>query len=446
MDGFLQQLRRHWAERFGGGPRHLVVAVSGGLDSMVLLHSLARLSRKFPWQLTVAHCHHGLRGVDADGDADWVQAQSAALGLPCVVERVSVRAAAKASRESLEMAARRLRHAFLARTALSVGSLEVVLGHHAQDQAELILLRLLRGAGSDGLAGMRERSPSPSDRRVSLLRPFLGIDRSALVQFARDQKFGHREDASNQDLSIPRNRIRHQLIPDWMNHHSPALPRVLARIADIAAHESDYLREQAQRWRESSDPEPWEGLHVAVQRAILRAELLEQGRSADFERVERLRRARSAGVSLAEVANPSPAPSQDKIDPEIQTVTVVFRGSRGQRVLPDGSRFRWKRLRRPLPFGQGWEQLDARTVPETATLRHRQPGDRFQRLGQSKAARLQNLFINQRVPVAERPRRWVLDLGDGALAWVEGFPAGECHRLGASVEEILAIQIERPLE
>ena len=109
MDGFLQQLRRHWAERFGSGPRHLVVAVSGGLDSMVLLHSLARLRRKFPWQLTVAHCHHGLRGTDADGDADWVRAQSAALGLPCIVEEVSVRAAAEASRESLEMAARRLR-------------------------------------------------------------------------------------------------------------------------------------------------------------------------------------------------------------------------------------------------------------------------------------------------------------------------------------------------
>lgn len=446
MDGFLQQLRRHWAERFGTGPRHLVVAVSGGLDSMVLLHSLARLSRKFPWQLTVAHCHHGLRGADADGDADWVRAQSAALGLPCVVEEVSVRAAAQASRESLEMAARRLRHAFLARTALSVGSLEVVLGHHAQDQAELILLRLLRGAGSEGLAGMRDRSPSPSDRRVSLLRPFLGFDRSALVRFARNQKVGHREDASNRDLSIPRNRIRHQLIPDWMTHHSPALPRVLARVADIAAHDSDYLREQAQRWRESSHPEPWEGLHIALQRAILRAELLQRGRSAEFNEVERLRRARRAGEPLAQVATPSRAQTEPGIDAPIQTVTVVFRGIRGRRVLPDGSCFHWKRLKRPLPFGQGWEQLDAKTIPESATLRHRQPGDRFQRLGQSKAARLQNLFINQRIPVAERARRWVLDLGDGALAWVEGFPAGERHRLEASAQEILAVQIHRPPE
>jgi tRNA(Ile)-lysidine synthase len=444
MDGFLQQLRQRWAERFGTGPRHLVVAVSGGLDSMVLLHSLARLSRKFPWKLTVAHCHHGLRGADADGDADWVRAQSEALGLPCVVEKVSVQAAAKASRESLEMAARRLRHAFLARTALSAGSLEVVLGHHAQDQAELILLRLLRGAGSDGLAGMRERSPSPSDRRVSLLRPFLEIDRVALVRFALKQKIGFREDASNQDMSIPRNRVRHQLIPDWMNHHSPALPRVLARIADIAAHESDYLREQARRWRESSHPEAWRGLHVALQRAILRAELLERGRSAEFDEVERLRRSRNAGVPLAEVGNQGQTGAKKWISPQIQTVAISFRGVRGQRVLPDGTRFRWKRLQRPLPFGQGWEQLDAKTVPETAMLRHRQPGDRFQRLGQTQAARLQNLFVNQRVPVVERSRRWVLDLGDGVLAWVEGFPAGERHRLGASAEEILAIQIHRP--
>lgn len=450
MDGFLQQLRRHWAERFGSGPRQLVVAVSGGLDSMVLLHSLARLRRKFPWQLTVAHCHHGLRGTDADEDADWVRAQSAALGLPCIVEEVSVRAAAEASRESLEMAARRLRHAFLARSALSVGSadsMEVVLAHHAQDQAELVLLRLLRGAGSEGLAGMKERSPSPADRRVSLLRPFLGFDRVTLKAFAERHLIGHREDASNRDLSIPRNRIRHQLIPDWMAHYSPALPRVLARIADIAAQESDYLKEQAQRWRGSLHPEPWASLHVALQRAILRIELLEQGPNADFDLVERLRRARWGSVvdkhSVDHAVAPRAQANSCHPTGPSETVSVAFRGVRGQRVLPDGSLFRWKRLKRPLPFGDGWEQLDATTVPETASLRHRRPGDRFQRLGQSNAARLQNLFINQRVAVAERAQRWVLDLGDGSLAWVEGFSAGERHRLPPSTTEILAIQIHR---
>jgi tRNA(Ile)-lysidine synthase len=454
MDGFLQQLRQHWTNRFGAGPRHLVVAVSGGLDSMVLLHSLARLRRKFPWELTVAHCHHGLRGADADGDEEWVRAESLALGLPCVVERVPVRATAQASRESVEMTARRLRHAFLARTALSVcgsGSVEVVLAHHAQDQAELILLRLLRGAGSEGLAGMKEQSPSPADRRVTLLRPFLGFDRATLETFARKQGIQHREDASNRDLTIPRNRVRYQLIPDWMAHHSPALPRVLARIADIAAQEADYLREQAQRWRDSAHPATWASLHVALQRAILRMELLEQGRNAEFETVERLRLTRDASRT-SKAAHPAPndamASGMDasrchQTEPS-ETVSVAFRGLRGQRVLPDGSLFLWKRLKRALPFGHGWEQLDAATVPETAILRHRQPGDRFQRLGQSKPARLQNLFINQRIPVAERAQRWVLELAGGSLAWVEGFSGGELHRLNPSTSEILAIQIQRP--
>jgi tRNA(Ile)-lysidine synthase len=439
MDGFLQRLRRHWTERFGTGPRHLVVAVSGGLDSMVLLHALAQLRRKFPWELTVAHAHHGLRGAEADGDAEWVRAESTALGLPCVVERLAVRAAAKASRESVEMAARRLRHAFLARTALAAGSTEVVLAHHAQDQAELILLRLLRGTGSEGLAGMRERSPSSSDRRVTLLRPFLAFDRPELARFARRHGIRHREDASNQDLSIPRNRIRHRLIPDWMTHHSPALPRVLARVADIAAQEADYLREQAQQWRTAADPEPWDRLHPALQRAILRLELIETGRSADFDQVERLRvqRARSPipkGPGVPKATRGTSA----------ETVTVTFRGGRGERALPGGGRLRWKRLRRPLPLGDGWEQFDAGTVPETATLRHRRAGDRFQRLGQSMPARLQNLFINQRVPAAERSSRWILDLGDGLLAWVEGFPVGERHRLGPSTREILALRIDPP--
>lgn len=213
------------------------------------------------------------------------------------------------------MAARRLRHAFLARSALAVDSMEVVLAHHAQDQAELILLRLLRGAGSEGLAGMKEQSPSPADRRVSLLRPFLGFDRGTLEAVARNQGIGHREDASNRDLSIPRNRIRHQLIPDWMAHHSPALPRVLARIADIAAHESDYLREQAQRWRDSVHPEPWASLHVALQRAILRMELIEHGRNAEFETVERLRRARCGAALEALSIDPAVAPEPQRTHP-----------------------------------------------------------------------------------------------------------------------------------
>jgi hypothetical protein len=298
---------------------------------------------------------------------------------------------------------------------------------------------------------MKEQSPSPADRRVTLLRPFLGFDRATLEAFARKQGIQHREDASNQDLTIPRNRVRHQLIPDWMARHSPALPRVLARIADIAAQEADYLREQAQRWRDSDHPATWASLHVALQRAILRMELLEQGRNAEFETVERLRLTRDASQT-SKAAHPSPnhatvsAINVSRCHPTepSETVSVVFRGLRGQRVLPDGSLFRWKRLKRAMPFGHDWEQLDAATVPETATLRRRQPGDRFQRLGQSKPARLQNLFINQRIPAAERAQRWVLELAGGNLAWVEGFSGGELHRLHPSTSEILAIRIQRP--
>ena len=443
MDGFLQRLRRHWTERFGTAPRHLVVAVSGGLDSMVLLHALHHLRRKFPWELTVAHAHHGLRGADADADAEWVRSQAALLGIPCRVEHLPVRATAKASRESLEMAARRLRHAFLARSAVTTGSFEVVLAHHAQDQAELILLRLLRGAGSEGLAGMKESALSPADQRVTLLRPFLPFERSELERFARDRGVAHREDASNHDLSIPRNRIRHRLIPDWMTHHSPALPRILARIADIAAQEADYLREQARRWRESARPDPWDSLHVALQRAILRSELLEQGRSAEFEVVERLRRARASGTEKSAPVPRSGKSTRRERRRAVEPWTVSFEGPQGECPLSDGARLQWRRLKRSMPFDQGWEQFDATTLPERVALRHRQPGDRFQPLGQSNPARLQNLFINRRIPAPQRERLWVLDLGGGILAWVEGFPAGERHRLGPATGDILALRIVR---
>ena len=481
VDGFLQRLRRDWLDRFGPGPRPLVVAVSGGLDSMVLLHALSRLRRRFGWDLTVAHAHHGLRGDDADADAALVASQAAGLGLSCRMEQLAVRSTAKIRRESLEMAARRLRHAFLATVARDVGATEVVLAHHAGDQAELVLLRLLRGAGSEGLGGMRDRSPSPADPGVFLLRPFLGFTRAELEGFARDRRIPHREDATNRDLSIPRNRIRHEVIPDWIARHGPALPRVLARVADIAAQDADYLREQARRWLASERPEPWSSLHVALQRAILRLQQIGRGRSAEFGTIERLRRARITSapkaVTPGRTTHPArrrassgpkggarpPGPESRAIrskrrrskgrlseqpavmpTPTTDAVRVMFLGNRGNVALPDGSRLQWRRLRRPLPHGEGWEQFDADTLPEAVRLRHRRPGDRFQPLGLVRAARLQNLFINRRVPSAERSGRWILELEDGTIAWVEGFPAGEAHRLGPGSRAIVALRITRP--
>ena len=153
----------------------ILVAVSGGADSLVLLQSLASLAAKFRWKLSVAHFNHQLRGRASDADEQLVRQSAAALKLPVVVGRADVKAFAKESKFSIEMAARKLRHEFFARVAKSQKISVVALAHHADDQVELFFLRVLRGAGGEGLTGMKWRSPSPADKSITLVRPLLAL-------------------------------------------------------------------------------------------------------------------------------------------------------------------------------------------------------------------------------------------------------------------------------
>ncbi|MCU0783459.1 MAG: tRNA lysidine(34) synthetase TilS, partial [Verrucomicrobia bacterium] len=193
----------------------VLVAVSGGLDSVALLHLLHELAVKNRWKLTLAHLNHQLRGRDSNADERFVRAMSARLKLPCVAERANVRAHAQEHGLSIEMAARHLRHEFLARTARRLKIRKVALAHHADDQVELFFLRWLRGAGGEGLAGMKWHSPSPANSAIQLVRPLLNVSKADLKQFARKYRVRFREDASNTSLDFQRNRIRHELLP-WL--------------------------------------------------------------------------------------------------------------------------------------------------------------------------------------------------------------------------------------
>src|SRR5258706_520992 len=162
----------------------MLVAVSGGLDSVVLLHLLHTLAAKHEWKLTVAHFNHQLRGRDSNADERFASATAARLKLPCVAGRADVRAHAKERGLSIEMAARELRHDFLARTAKQLRLSTIALAHHADDQVELFFLRLLRGTGNEGLAGMKWRAPSPADSTLELIRPLLDVSHAELEQYA----------------------------------------------------------------------------------------------------------------------------------------------------------------------------------------------------------------------------------------------------------------------
>ena len=273
----------------------ILVAVSGGVDSMVLLQVLHALAKGNNWKLTVAHLNHQLRGRSSDADERLVARTAKALRIPIVSERRDVKKIARTGKLSLEMAARKARHEFLAQTAARLRISHIALAHHADDQVELFFLRLFRGAGSEGLAGMKWRGPSPANPKIQLVRPLLEETKESLRAYAAANKIRFREDASNAWLDIQRNLIRRELLPLLKRKYQPALQRTILRLMEILRAESELMIGLVEDWLDSrgQDDRATDGgfakLRVAIQRRCIQAQLLRQGVPTDFALVERLR-------------------------------------------------------------------------------------------------------------------------------------------------------------
>ena len=415
----------------------ILVAVSGGLDSMALLALLHRLAPAHRWRLTVAHFNHQLRGKASDADEQLVRRQARALGWPTAVGRGAVKEMARRRGWSVEMAARELRHAFLARAARQRGIATVATAHHADDQVELFFLRVLRGAGSAGLAGMKWIRP-PADRGVTLVRPLLGHWKTDLAQFARAHGVPFSEDASNARLDILRNRVRHELLPMLTAKYQPALGRCVLREMELARAEGDLISDLASRWLARGRRKPLARLPVAVQRQVIQQQLYQLEQPVDFELVETLR---------TRPNHPVPAgPSQCLIlaaDGLVRLQKVEKMGFEAGCL-----RLNLNRRRRAAQFRQVkfcWEladesgvnrarcanveYFDADKVGARICLRHWRPGDRFHLIGAASAAKLQDIFTNLKVPRSERRRRVVAATGRGAIFWVEGLRIGEGFKL-----------------
>ncbi|HTM26872.1 MAG TPA: tRNA lysidine(34) synthetase TilS [Vicinamibacterales bacterium] len=217
----------------------ILVALSGGADSVALLLILRALQDEGVVEVAgAAHLNHQLRGADADADEAFCAALAGRIGVPFISERVDVAALARAQKRSLEDAARTARYAFLARAADRLGAHAIAVAHTREDQAETFLLRLLRGAGTRGLAAIQPRAGR-------VVRPLLEVERAALRAFLEQLGESFREDATNADVSIPRNRVRHELIPFLRSHFSPGVVGVLAREAALARQDEEFLQAEA---------------------------------------------------------------------------------------------------------------------------------------------------------------------------------------------------------
>ena len=220
-----------------GEGRGLLVALSGGLDSVVLLHALLRLREEFGLRVEAAHLEHGIRGEESLCDMAFVQALCDAWQLPLSCRQISAPALAAQKGWNLEQAARNARYAFLEETRRQRGLDWILTAHHGDDQAETVLLHLARGSGLGGLCGMRARTGR-------VLRPLLGLDRAQLAEYAARNGLSYREDSSNQDLRYARNRLRARVLPE-LRAINPAVAANIRRCALALQEDEDYLQTQA---------------------------------------------------------------------------------------------------------------------------------------------------------------------------------------------------------
>jgi tRNA(Ile)-lysidine synthase len=463
-DRVLATLRAHAMVPRGG---RVLVALSGGPDSVGLLHLLRDLERRGEVTLAgAAHLNHGIRDAAA-ADEDFCRALAASLGVPFASERTDVRRMAREWHTSLEAAGRRARYEFLRRAAAELQAI-VATGHTLDDQAETFLLQLIRGAGPRGLSSI-----APSDGLVC--RPLLDVRRAAVRDWLREQDLPFREDESNDDQAFTRNRVRHTLLPLLRQEFSPGIDEVLAREASIARDDEDWLHTQSTSIAASVvlvrdgivqiEAEALAELHPAIASRVARAALsrLSPDRAIEYGHVQALlalaRTPPPSAVSLpgqqarrrgrfvilqprakAAVANSFcvslSIPGEVLLEPQGWAVSATMAGpdlagpqAGGQQdpALPH--------LSVALPF-------DRLALP--LTVRSRRAGDRLRPAGmKGRRKKLQDLFVDRKIDRDARDAVPIVVDRDGRILWVVGAGVAEDFRVTEPLQGVLLLKARR---
>ncbi|HHP50431.1 MAG TPA: tRNA lysidine(34) synthetase TilS [Moorella mulderi] len=430
----------------------IVVGVSGGPDSLALLHSLYILREELDCALHVAHLNHGLR-PDAQEDALFVKDLAEGWGLPFTIEERDVMAYKKEKKMTVEEAAREVRYIFLREVLERVGGQKIAVGHQADDQAETVLLNLLRGSGLTGLKAMLPR-------RDNIIRPLLFVSRQEIEDYCRQAGLTPRWDFTNVDTVYRRNKIRWALLPYLAREFNPRIVQVLSRTAVILQEEEKLLSSLAERALAECleqkgkggvilDREKFLSQPSALQRRVLRLVALTLGSSVGFEAVERAR-------ELAEKGGGATWPGN---------IGLVFQGKHMRFFLPPsppeelrylytlkvpgvtpvpeaGICLEAEIVSPPFAFGspdEAWLDWDKLEPP--LLIRNWQPGDYFHPLGLGGKKKLQDFFVDAKVPPPQRHRIPLLVSGD-KIAWVVGYRLSEDFKITSSTRKALRIKIK----
>ncbi|RMH87151.1 MAG: tRNA lysidine(34) synthetase TilS [Calditrichaeota bacterium] len=455
---FLQFTNRH---RLIQPQQAILIAVSGGVDSVVLLHLLVTWQQFFRSRLGVAHFNHQLRGSSADEDEAFVAELSREFQLPFYAGRGDVRNLAHRQRRSLEEAARMAREAFLVETCEQNGFDHIATGHNLNDQAETMLMRLLQGAGVSGLAGIRLR-------RGRFIRPLLFAEREAIVEYAAHHQLTYREDPTNRDLRFVRNRIRHRLLPLLREtFHLSRLDSFL-RTGLILQEWLEMLEEEVQQALSAVKILPGQNkialdipaycqyfsqIQVKVLEFII-AQLTGERQTLTFRRFESFSRWLEKGGRGKILVHPG-------IQAWREGEQILFQLSAEENLpekvdvwLNPGDAYRNETLQIEVSIGFApREAIDFRLSPHTEfldadqlrfplRLRTWQPGDKLQPLGANYLKKVSDLLTDCRSLPLPKQSMLVLESA-GEIVWVVGCRIGENYKITPQTKRVLKLEMNK---
>jgi tRNA(Ile)-lysidine synthase len=431
---------------------HLLVAVSGGPDSVALMRVLILLSSEYQLHLTTAHLNHGLRGAEAKEEEEFVRRLCIEMGIACVCKTIDIRTLQIGSGRSLEAVCREERYRFLNEAAEACGAQKIATGHHRDDQAETVLINLLRGSGLEGLKGI---APVRDDR---IVRPLLDIGKGEILEFLKREGLAYMVDSSNLDSRFLRNRIRNELIPDLTTRYNPQIVAGLCRMAEIIRCEDDHLqtavRHILRRWgivpgnAETILPlNSFQELHQAIQRRVIKS-LLEaavpSGNGIGYCHIEAvlalLRPSYHKRTSLD-------LPCLIRIEREESVIRIkrederqTRRNKRKDPILPTAYSYtvevpcvvhlneidkhiRFEFIENPSRLEMKSQPrvgfLDYARISPPLVLRNLKPGDRIEPLGMVKTKMMKSFFIDRKIPRQCRGRIPLL-VDTRSVLWIAG--------------------------
>jgi tRNA(Ile)-lysidine synthase len=449
----------------------ILLALSGGPDSVALLHVLRELAPRFSYRLAAVHLNHRLRGAESDRDEAFARDLCSTLGVELVVEQSS---GLDPAAPNLEERAREVRYAFLAAAATQLGASFIATAHHADDQAETVMLRLLRGAGAAGLGAMTETA-SLAPTGVTILRPMLRVERHEILRYLDSIGARFMSDSSNAHQGFLRNRVRIELLPELERDYAPGLRRRLAALAAEMRELDDYVARAARtelglRLRESVSGGPLDildlnrfaGLHPALAAALLREFLgarIGSLRRLTRRHIDDLRRLcvgecpsavldlpggwraerRYAALAmerhteadddqrLAAVADEFAVPLTREGVTKVPWARFVFHST----VIPADAA--------PMPLGLDEACFDADLTAAGLVVRNFAPGDRVSPLGMEGSRKIHDIFVDRKLA---RPRRRTFPVVtlEGQIAWLPGMVRGQVALVTRETVRVLRLQ------